>query len=227
MFYSKPAIEHDFAIVTEEDDIEIVIPQHKAGESTTPDGESTTPEDDDANVPPDDSLRERDSGKDDDDSSSASSEGTNANAKATTSTRSGQVINKPARLIEGEAGAAVTDLGSLTDYEIKLTVAEEHYYDSMKEIHEGEFVANEITCVGAGIGGGFANTKELHIMKYKQAMATEDVKQWERAVDEEHDRMVKHKVWQAILIKDIPQAVKIMTSTWAMKKKPMEPSVLG
>jgi hypothetical protein len=89
----------------------------------------------------------------------------------------------------------------------------------MKEIHKGEFVANEIACVGAGIGGGFGNTKELHIMKYKQAMATMDVKQWERAVDEEHDRMVKHRVWQAILIKDIPQAVKIMMSTWAMKKK--------
>ena len=131
------------------------------------------------------------------------------------------MINKPARLIEGEAGAAVPDLGlhELEDYEIKLTVAEEHYYEAMKEIHEGEFVAEEITCVGAGIGGGFANTKELHVMKYKQAMATEDVKQWERAVDEEHDRMVKHRVWQAILIRDIPQAVKIMTSTWAMKKK--------
>jgi hypothetical protein len=29
-------------------------------------------------------------------------------------------------------------------------------------------------------------------MKYKQAMATEDVKQWERAVEKEHDRMIKH-----------------------------------
>jgi hypothetical protein len=73
--------------------------------------------------------------------------------------------------------------------------------------------------VGAGLGGGFANTKELRVMKYKQAMATEDAKQWEQLVDEEHDQMVKHRVWQAILIKDIPQAVKIMTSTWAMKKK--------
>ena len=90
------------------------------------------------------------------------------------------MINKPARLIEDEAGAAGLYLGlqGLQDYKIKLTVAEQHYYDSMKEIHEGEFITNEITCVGAGIGGGFSNTKELHVMKYKQAMATEDVKQW-------------------------------------------------
>jgi hypothetical protein len=116
---------------------------------------------------------------------------------------------------------AVQDLGleGLQDYEIKLTVAEEHYYDAMQEIHEGEFIKNEVNCVGAGLEGGFANTKELHVMKYKQAMATEDVKQWERAVNEEHDRMVKHWAWQAILIKDIPQDVKIMTLTWALKKK--------
>ena len=118
--------------------------------------------------------------------------------------------------MEDEAGAAMPDLQG---YEIELTNAEEHYYNSMREIHEGEFVTNEITCVGAGLGGRFANTKELHVMKYKQAMAYQDVKQWERAVDEEHDRMVKHRVWQAILIRDIPQAVTIMTSTWAMKKK--------
>jgi hypothetical protein len=53
-------------------------------------------------------------------------------------------------------------------------------------------------------------------MKYKQAMATDDVKQWERAVDEEHDRMVKHIVWQAVLIPEIPQAVKIMMLMWAI-----------
>ena len=94
MFFFKPTIPHDFAIVNEENDIDIVIPQHKAGESTTPDGESTDP--DDADVPPDDSLGERESGKDDDDSSSASSEGTNAQDRATTSTRSGRIINKPA-----------------------------------------------------------------------------------------------------------------------------------
>ena len=39
------------------------------------------------------------------------------------------------------------------------------------------------------------------------------------AVEEEHDKMVKLKVWKAILRKDIPAAAKILSSTWAMKKK--------
>jgi hypothetical protein len=49
--------------------------------------------------------------------------------------------------------------------------------------------------VGAGIGGGFANTtKELHIRKYKQTMETKYIYNWERAVDKEHDQMIKHRV---------------------------------
>ena len=39
------------------------------------------------------------------------------------------------------------------------------------------------------------------------------------AAEEEHDKMVKSKFWKAILRKDIPAAAKILTSTWAMKKK--------
>jgi hypothetical protein len=192
----------------------VVISQHKAGESTK-DGKSTNNE----AVPTDDLLGERESEIDDEDLSSESSAGTNPTTGTSTSlsTRSGRLINKPTRLIEdAEAGAANLNL---QEYESRLKEAEAHYYDSMKNIHEGAFISQEINCVGAGIGGRFANTKELHVMKYKQAMATKDVKDWERAVDEEHDHMVKHRVWQAILIKDIPKAVKIMTSTWAMKKK--------
>jgi len=40
--------------------------------------------------------------------------------------------------------------------------------------------------VGAGLGGGFANTAELHVMKYDEAMATDEKEQWEKAVEEEH-----------------------------------------
>jgi len=32
----------------------------------------------------------------------------------------------------------------------------------------------EYACVGAGIGGRFQNTKELHVMKCKEAMSTPD-----------------------------------------------------
>jgi len=41
----------------------------------------------------------------------------------------------------------------------------------------------EYACVGAGIGGGFQNTKELHVMKFKEAMSTPEKKEWEGAVE--------------------------------------------
>jgi hypothetical protein len=64
-FYSKPEIKHDVAIKHEEkEDIEVVIPQHKAGESTK-DGESIN----DEAAPTDDLLGERESEIDDEDSS--------------------------------------------------------------------------------------------------------------------------------------------------------------
>jgi hypothetical protein len=59
--------------------------------------------------------------------------------------------------------------------------------------HPGEF-----GCVGAGLGGGFLHMQELHIMKYKQAMESKDKENWAEGVREEHGRMQKHKVWEAV-----------------------------
>jgi hypothetical protein len=111
------------------------------------------------------------------------------------STQSGRTIREPTCLIE--------ELGATTaDYEFKLTKAENHYYEVMKELHENESISGEINCVGAGIGGGFTNTNKLQVMKYKEAIQGQDVKQWETAVDKEHDHMIKHSVWQEILWQD-------------------------
>jgi hypothetical protein len=61
-------------------------------------------------------------------------------------TRLGRTIRKPARLIE-ELGA-----GTSVDYKIKLIAAEDdHYYETMKELHELEFTSREIGFVGARI----------------------------------------------------------------------------
>ena len=70
-------------------------------------------------------------------------------------TRSGRIVNRPTRLIE-EMNAISSD------YQIKLSKSEVNYYDAMREIGalQGEF-----GCVGAGLGGGFINTSELHVMK--------------------------------------------------------------
>jgi hypothetical protein len=159
--YSKPAHAHDFAVMDE--DITIAIPEQEAGESI-----------DAGPTAVNDSLEERDD--------SLSEEGLESDSSAgpttVTSTRSGSMINRPTRLIK-EAGAAMPDLKNLGEYEFTLTRAEEHYYKAMKILQEGEFIPNEVNCVRAGISGGFANTKELHAMKYQRAMKTKDVKHWE------------------------------------------------
>jgi hypothetical protein len=127
---------------------------------------------------------------------------------AWTSTRSGRSVKAPARLINEMGTPAVQQ----QHYEIKLTDAERNYFEVMKEI-------GELACVGAGLGGGFTNTQELHVMKYDEAMAGPDADKWKIAVEEEHDRMVKHQVFKPVPPEKLPEGAKVLTSTWAMKKK--------
>ena len=109
---------------------------------------------------------------------------------------------------------------SMSEYEIGLSMAETRYYNAMKKFPEGEFAPGEVVArVGAGLGGGFSNTKELHVMKYMKAMATDDTAEWQKAADEEHQRMVDSGAWVAVPIDKAPPGDKILTSTWAMKKK--------
>ena len=61
-------------------------------------------------------------------------------------------------------------------------------------------------------------------MKFKQAMKTNDADDWRKAVKEEHEQMMKHKVWKPVPKEDVPKDAKILTSTWAMKKNQTEHS---
>jgi hypothetical protein len=97
-------------------------------------------------------------------------------------------------------------------YSIGLIEAEQQSYKIMLE--SGEFAF-----VGARLGGGFMNTSKLHVMKYKEAMASSDHDKWQQVLDEEHERMLKHNMWKPVLRKDVPEGTKILMSTWAMKKK--------
>jgi hypothetical protein len=54
------------------------------------------------------------------------------------------------------------------DYKIELTEAERQYYSTMEMC--AQHIDVEHSMVGAGIGGGFENTNELHVMSYDQAM---------------------------------------------------------
>jgi Reverse transcriptase (RNA-dependent DNA polymerase) len=57
------------------------------------------------------------------------------------------------------------------------------------------------------------------VIKYQQAMETEDKEQLKLAVKEEHARMAKHTVWEAVKRSSVPKVVKGIISIWAMKKK--------
>jgi hypothetical protein len=83
-----------------------------------------------------------------------------------------------------------------------------------KKVDEPEF-----GLVGAGIGGGFENTAELKVMKFDKAMSGPNKEKWEKATDEEHERMLKHKVWKVVKCCDVPKGALLLSSTWAMKQK--------
>jgi Reverse transcriptase (RNA-dependent DNA polymerase)/Zinc knuckle len=64
------------------------------------------------------------------------------------------------------------------------------------------------------------STEEYHVMNYNRAMSSKDRQKWIHAVKEEHDRMVNANVWTAVDRHEINDSDKILTTTWAMKKKP-------
>ncbi len=78
---------------------------------------------------------------------------------------------------------------------------------------------HEVAAVGAGIGGGFEDTSELRVMNYRQAMESTDAEGWKREIDNEHERMVRDEVWEAVEKTDLPSDAKVITTTWACKKK--------
>ena len=55
-------------------------------------------------------------------------------------------------------------------------------------------------------------------MKYHEAIKKDPVG-WQKAVDKENERMVKHNVWKAVNKTDVPRNAKILSTVWAMKLK--------
>jgi hypothetical protein len=56
-------------------------------------------------------------------------------------------------------------------------------------------------------------------MKYDQAINGPEKEKWKQAVQEEHERMVTHGVFKAVPKEEVPKGAKVLSSTWAMKKK--------
>ena len=84
-----------------------------------------------------------------------------------TTTRSGRISRAPSYL---------------KDYAVMaLTKAEFGYYTDLRSMVTSEIcnedlaIDYEMAAVGAGLGGGFGNTRELKVMKYKEAMKDDPV----------------------------------------------------
>jgi len=108
-----------------------------------------------------------------------------------------------------------------------LVVKETGYYNMFNVVDSTEVVMlvmhhmqiSEFDNVGAGVGGGFENTKELKVMNYKEAINGPDGMRWQAEVENEYQRMVTNKVFEVVLRKDLPVGTKIIDSVWTMKKK--------
>ena len=57
----------------------------------------------------------------------------------------------------------------------------------VSEDNKEDFAPRKIACVGAGLGGGFSNKHEIHVMMYNQAMSGTDSEKRKKAVQEEHE----------------------------------------
>jgi hypothetical protein len=77
----------------------------------------------------------------------------------------------------------------------------------------------EFGLIGADIGGGFLITSKLHVMKFDEAMTKTDKLYWDEAVLDEHERFTDHTAFKAVNQDEVPIGTKIITSTWAMKRK--------
>jgi hypothetical protein len=133
-------------------------------------------------------------------------ESTKDTALVPTQTRSGRKVNQPAFLQDYETGF--------------FTAPEINYYRNLWSIGELSMcgLSREIMAVGT-TGDEFNNTQELKPMKYEEALQRNDREAWINAVQVEHERFVKHGVWEPVPRQSVPFDAKILSSTWAMKQK--------
>ena len=73
--------------------------------------------------------------------------------------------------------------------------------------------------VRAGLGGSFINTNELKVVKYQEAVNGPDGESRKEEILNEHDRMLKNNVFEAVDRDSIPRGTKVIDSTWACKLK--------
>jgi hypothetical protein len=145
----------------------------------------------------------------------------------TVTTRKGRQVTPPSRY-DPATGKMVTWNVTATevDIEVKKTV-NMGYYDIFNVTDNAEVTTiavnhnlfAKLANAGAGVGGGFANTQELKVVTYNEAINGPDGNLWKEEVDNEFNQMVKNKVFKTVHKKILPPGTKIIDSIWAMKKK--------
>ncbi len=91
--------------------------------------------------------------------------------------------------------------------------------NEVKVLHMLNNSVSEYINVRAGVGGELTNTNEIQVMKYHEAINGPDGKKWKAEVKIEHGRLVKSVVFEKVKLSELPSEVKIIVTTWAMKKK--------
>lgn len=148
-------------------------------------------------------------------------------------TRSGRTVSAPERLIEvmeplvenlhGTAAELryLSLIAECDNEEVNAFLANQREFSGCSiELNLSSLEVNwESALVGAGVGGGFSHTDELKVMNYRQAMNSPDREAWKEEVKNEYLRFEKFKVFKVVKRSDMPAKAKILTTTWAMKKK--------
>ena len=112
-----------------------------------------------------------------------------------------------------------TEVGRVSDYTVDFNVVRKNPHNARIKARKSEEMREmEQALVGAGIGGGFGNTQELHVLNYNQAMKAKDSDKWCDSAVEEHYRMIENGVWVPRARSQLTEK-RTITSTWAMKKK--------
>ena len=117
-------------------------------------------------------------------------------------TRSGRRVVLPARYHDND------------DNDVAATVANNYYTQLM--LHD--LTSTEVCLVGAGIGGGYFNTNELHTMTYKEGMASDERDEWKEAIDKEWNQL-DQRVWKYVNRDQVPAGTTMLDSVWVLKKK--------
>ena len=77
----------------------------------------------------------------------------------------------------------------------------------------------EVESVGAGLGGGSTNTNELKVVRYREAVNGPAGESWKKEIVDEHNRMLKNKVFEAVDKESVPSGTKIIDRMWTCNLK--------